>query len=360
MKRAVHFVPVLAAALLLTSCAGNGGDEGPDASAGDSPGDAEESTDDDEVTEVRFASVGGITDAGIYVADERGYFAEEGLEVERLRIASAPDLTTALATGEIEAGGIALTPGLFNSVREGINLRVVGDKQSLSEGTSATWFAARPEFAVEGDTGATLENLRGQSVAVSARANAVYKMLNDLLEAYGMELDDVEVVELGYGDMAAALQNESVQAAILIEPFLVNIVEAGDVVPVSDLTEVIPEEGVTLVPLVYSDDFAQTDQAHAFMRAYMRGVRDYNAAFVDGVDQDEIVDIIAEYAELDRETIIAAQTAGLHPDQLVTQQYMEDTQEFFVEMGTVTDPVDVSDLVDTSFADAAVDSLGPS
>lgn len=66
----------------------------------------------DDVTTIQFSSVGGITDAPLYSADEYGLFAKAGLKVERQRMSSAPNLMTVVATGQVDVAGISMTPGL--------------------------------------------------------------------------------------------------------------------------------------------------------------------------------------------------------------------------------------------------------
>jgi ABC-type nitrate/sulfonate/bicarbonate transport system substrate-binding protein len=39
---------------------------------------------------VRFGSVGGLTDAGVYLADDQGYFSAAGIVVRMLRMPNAP------------------------------------------------------------------------------------------------------------------------------------------------------------------------------------------------------------------------------------------------------------------------------
>ena len=46
---------------------------------------------------VRFGSVGGLTDAGLYLADDQGYFAAAGLAVKMLRMPNAPALPVSSA-----------------------------------------------------------------------------------------------------------------------------------------------------------------------------------------------------------------------------------------------------------------------
>jgi len=78
------------------------------------------------VTTVRFGSVGGLSDAGIYLADELGYFAAAGIAVDMQQINSAPTLVQSIAASQIDVAGISVTPGLFASVALKINLRIVG------------------------------------------------------------------------------------------------------------------------------------------------------------------------------------------------------------------------------------------
>lgn len=360
-RGSLYLAILLAAGLLLAACGGGDGGGGggtPQGSTGSTPDPVDGGT--DEPVLVRFGSVGGLTDAGIYIADAFGLFEEQGIRVERIRIASAPDLTAALATGELEVAGISVAPGLFNSVQQGINMRIVGDKQSMAPGISATRLIAQKEYVVEGNVAETLANLVGHDIAVSAKASSVYKLLTDLTEAHGFTIDQFRLVELSYGDMAAAFANGSIQAAVALEPTLTRILQQGATAVVSDLTEYLPEDGITLVPLVYSESFAteQRDVAERFMMAYMQGVRQYNDAFVKGENKDEIVKIIAEYADLDEDLVRSAFMWGLHPNQHVNTDYLAEFQEFFVREGFVPQPIDVSAVVDSSFAEAAVAQLG--
>ena len=90
---------------------------------------------------VHFGSVGGISDSGLYLADEFGWFRDAGITLDMQRQNSAPTLTASIAIGELDVAGIALSPALFNSVTRGIALRIVGDKQTVGNGFSATRLA---------------------------------------------------------------------------------------------------------------------------------------------------------------------------------------------------------------------------
>lgn len=310
------------------------------------------------VTTVRFGSVGGLTDAGLYLADEFGYFSDAGLSVEFSRMDSGPALSNAIATGQLDVAGISVTPGLYSAFSQSIDMKLVGDKQSLRTGFSATRMVAHKDF-LGADTAATLANLRGRTIAVSAKASSAYMLLRDLLAKHGLGLDDVRVTELSYGNMASALSSKAVDAAIMLEPFLAQALAAGDVGLVSDLLEVLPPEGVTLVPLVYGADFlGNREAAQSFMEAYMKGVRKYNDAFSKDVDRQRIIDIIAERAKIDPAIVAQASPGGLDPDQKVGTEYLGLLQDFFADQGLLREKIDVSEMIDPSFAEAAVKTLG--
>jgi NitT/TauT family transport system substrate-binding protein len=310
-------------------------------------------------TTVKFASVGGITDAPLYLAEEYGLFAKAGLKVEMQRMTSAPNLMTAVATSQLDAAGISTTPGLYASVAQNLNMRIVGDKQSLRPGFSATQLVIRADLD-QGSEAANVKALKGKNVAVSAKASTVYMLLQKLLKKHGMTLADIRVVELAYPNMLPAFASKAIDAAINLEPFLSQSLQSGTAKVVSDLTEFVPTEGGTIVLIVYSETFAQkTATANAFMKAYMQGVRIYNDAFVKGQDKDKVIEIVARYAKIDPKIVSEGFPAGLDPNQRVSVPFLTELQTFFVEQNLLRTPTEVSKIIDMSFADAAVKELGP-
>ena len=94
------------------------------------------------------------------------------------------------------------------------------------------------------------------------------------------------------------------------------------------------------------------------MRAYMRGVRDYNDDFRKGKNKDKIIDIMAARTQVSRDIIAKSFPPGLDPDQRVTVEGMDVFQKFYQEQNLLRQPVDVKQLIDMSYADAAVKALG--
>ena len=91
--------------------------------------------------------------------------------------------------------------------------------------------------------------LKGKKVAVSAKASISYMLLVALLEKHGMTKDSIQAVELAYPNMVAALASGAIDAAIMLEPFLSQAVQRKVGTVVSDLSDVTPGKGVSVVPL---------------------------------------------------------------------------------------------------------------
>jgi NitT/TauT family transport system substrate-binding protein len=173
-----------------------------------------------------------------------------------------------------------------------------------------------------------------------------------------MSIDDFDLREMGYPEITASLQTGQIDAAVELEPFLTTALDAG-LVDIDDLTGTVEDDGGTLVPLVYSQRFIDEnpDAADAFMTAYMKGVREYNEAFLDDVNKQEIAEIIAEASGQKLDLVLRAKVAGLSSDQVVSVEFIEKIQDWFVERGLVTKPIDAKSVIDVSFAEKAQKEL---
>ena len=83
---------------------------------------------------VKAGIVNQISDAGIYIAVQRGYFKELGLDVELVVFQSAATMIGPLGTGELDVGGGATAAGLWNAEQRNIGIRAVADKGSSRKG----------------------------------------------------------------------------------------------------------------------------------------------------------------------------------------------------------------------------------
>jgi NitT/TauT family transport system substrate-binding protein len=75
-----------------------------------------------------------ISDAPLYIADRKGYFRKEGLDVELRNFRSAADIVLPLREGQIQVGVASVSARFFNAITDGIKIKIVADKGSSVPG----------------------------------------------------------------------------------------------------------------------------------------------------------------------------------------------------------------------------------
>src|SRR5581483_8872951 len=97
------------------------------------------------------------------------------------------------------------------------------------------------------------------------------------LQQAGLTLDDLNIQPITFPDMVGALANGSVDAAMMVEPFLSRAVQQGTAVRAIGLGDIYPN--FTIATLGFADSlYSNRPAAKGFVRAYLRAVRDYLAA----------------------------------------------------------------------------------
>src|SRR5262245_29468378 len=76
---------------------------------------------------VKLGDLAAISNAAIYIAIEKGFFKEQGVNTEISNFASAAKMVPALVVGELEVSVGSASGGLFNDVAEKAAYRMVGE-----------------------------------------------------------------------------------------------------------------------------------------------------------------------------------------------------------------------------------------
>ncbi len=135
--------------------------------------------------------------APFYVARERGYFRDEGLEVE-FKQGFGTDVLALLGTGALNFG-VAGGDEVMVARSQGVPLVYV-----------ASWFQRYPITiaALEGANIRTAADLKGRTVGVPSRSGATYVGLLALLDSAGMQLSDIQLKEVGFTQVQALTQKQ--------------------------------------------------------------------------------------------------------------------------------------------------------
>ena len=309
---------------------------------------------------VRFGSPQSVSDAGVFIARARGYFQEQGLDVSTLAFQSGPDTIPALASGELETAGGNLSVATLNAVERGIAIKMVADKGTSRPGFEFSHLVVRADL-LGGEVG-DIADLRGRRIALASLRSGAASQVYHTLARGGLDIDAVDLTPLGYSEMIVALSNRAIDAANIIEPALSTVVARGVGATWEPGTSSAAFGGVYQAgTLVVSPRFAQqTDQVRRFLLGYLKGVRDYNDAFVKGEGRAEVVRILSENTPVrDPAAYERMHMAGLDPDGRIARQSLQLDMDYFRQRGYYSGPVTLDDLIDTSYADYAAQQLGP-
>jgi len=308
---------------------------------------------------VRVGLLSSISDSGVYIGYERGYYRDLGLDLQLETIADPNSMSTLLSTNQLDVAGFGVNANPFLAAARGIAVKLVADKGSQRPGFGFATPLARQDLYDSGQL-RTFADLRGRTLAMLAPCNSHDPLLQRALDRGGLTRDDVEITFMSFPDMNAALANRGVDFAWQIEPLTTLGAERGVGVKFIDGAELYPNQ--QLAALFYSPDFAQhAEAAQRFMLAYVRALRDYNDAFAKGIGRAEIAQILARYTTVkDVALYDKLIPAGLDPDGRLNVQGIRDDLALYVQEGCVSGQVaEVDRVVDESFVQYAVSVLGP-
>jgi ABC-type nitrate/sulfonate/bicarbonate transport system substrate-binding protein len=304
------------------------------------------------------------SDVGLYVAQDRGYFTEQALEVEFIEITTGGGSIPPLSAGQLDVGVGSNSPGLWNAIARGIDIKLVATKGSTGtdpdgpfSGSQALVLGA--EVAASGAV-QDYRDLRGKAVALPDRGATLEIALTRALQRGGLTIDDVEIKLMPYPDMLAALANRSVDAAMELEPFITQGAARGILVRWKVGAELYP--GQQAASVVYGPTMMRMggNAGNRFMVAYTRGLRDYNDAF--GPKQLNRADLIAILARnttvKDPELYERMGRGFFNPDCYLNLDPIAADLQWYVANGHVPQPPDMAQAVDHSYCDYAVQQLG--
>ena len=311
-------------------------------------------------TTVRVGIANASSDAAFFIADKRGYFKHEGIQVS---FTAMTNMIAPLGTGQLDVGGISTSAALYNAAARGVDIKIVADKGSTPPGHGYQPLLVRKDLVDSGKV-KELRDLKGLKVAGFARGSASTSTLNEALNKAGLKFADVELVYMGFPQHVLALQNKAVDASMTTEPSATKAVQLGAAVRFVGDDVVYPNHQLAVV--LYGGDFIKRrpDAAKKFMRAYIKAVRDYNDALIDGKltgpKAQDIIAIMTEYTEVKDPSVYRAITShGTNPDGRVYEASLKRDLQFYKEQGLIEGDINVEQVVDHSFVDAVVRELGP-
>ncbi len=307
------------------------------------------------VEKVIVGVLGTTSDVLFYLAEENGYFEHMKIEPQFERFDSGGREVASLATNQIEVGGGSPSVGLYRAIARGVDVKMVADRASGSPGYIVF---VRKDLA---DQIKDYADLRGRRIAIAAKGTTAEVVVGRALEKAGLTMDDIDLLEMAYPDMVAAMASGAIDVGVSPEPSPSIAVQQGVAVKWHTGYDIVGNQQGSVI--VYTGQFIEQrpEIARDFMVAYLLGARDYTDAFVKGIPTKlaQARNTILTRTDLhDPALLDNMETSRIDPNGRIDRAALAADYEWFREHEGLTETVDLDAVVDTSFADYAVSVLG--
>ena len=339
---------MLAVLTVLTGC---GGDKKASASAGGDKDSGKAQEEEEELVEVTLNEVAhSIFYAPQYVALEKGYFQEEGLEVTLVNGFGADKTMAALLAGEADIGFMGDEASIY-AYQEEANDTVVNFAQLTQR--AGNFLVAReemPDF--------TWENLKGTTVLGGRKGGMPEMVFEYILKKNGIDPEKDLDIEQGidFGSTAAAFSGGQGDFTVEFEPSATALEQEG-------VGYVVASCGVDSGYVPYTAYSAKT----SYMKENPQVIQKFTNALQRGMDYvnshtpEEIARVIQpQFTENDLETITTIvdryqQQDTWKEDLIFEQESFELLEDILESAGELEKRVDYEALVDTSYAAKAAE-----
>ena len=303
-----------------------------------------------------------LNDVTLYIAQERGFFRDEGLEVELIVLDSGAKMIAPLGTGQLDVGAGALSAGFYNAVDRNVAIKIVADRGRTAPWSEYQMVVIRKDLVDSGNF-KSLADLKGKKMAAAAPGVTSLSVLNEAMKSAGLSYKDVETVFMPFPQQVVALRNRAIDGSIMTEPFATQVAKAGFGVRFVSTETFYPGDQVGVI--FYSEKLIKerSEVAKRFMKAYLRAVRAFvdvtSRGKIEGPGADEVLRIVTKNFNIDPEVARAISPQAVDPNGSVNMDSIRKDWTFFREHGLISGTAPLETIVDNSFAEAAARELGP-
>lgn len=303
-------------------------------------------------------SVGALrftSHAASFVAFERGYFADEGLQVELKFFQAAQPMAVAIASGDADYAVTAISGGLISLAEKGAT-KVIGGALSEEKGIDGQKILASNAAYQAGLT--TPAALGGKRFGITQAGSSFHYMGARIARAEGVEVSYKPLQKVGA--VIGALKSGQIDAWSIVPHIAKPLADSGAVHIIGDVADYIPDYQVTTVFTSARNAASERAKTQAFLRAFSRGADDFNAALVDKTAGDaaaeDMIRLIHKYVYTDRpyeqaRPGIVNGAMRINPGAALNMGSVEDQLGWFKAEGLIKDTITTETLVDASYVE---------
>lgn len=286
----------------------------------------------------------------LLLADRKGLFAEEGIEVEFVRAAAWAQLLPGFVDGDIDVFAGAVTVGLLNAIARGAEARLVADKGRVAPGERAVYVLARRDLVDSGRLKSAAD-LRGLKIS-RTRLSVFECYLSLLLRHGGLTDSDVEATDLLPPVAAKAMADGRLDVWISGEPWVTRLVASGAAVRWTPEPDVLPH--AQLAVLAFGPRLLRREREAGvrFMRAYLKAIHLYRQG-----KTPENIEVMVAQTGLDTDTVAKMEWPVLSADGAIHLESVALFQRWAFEKGYMDRVMRTEEFWDGAFVAEAAASL---
>ncbi|MCZ2849217.1 ABC transporter substrate-binding protein [Modestobacter sp. VKM Ac-2978] len=220
--------------------------------------------------------------APMFVGMDQGIFEEHGVQLELVPQTDVAAIISGVASGQYDFG-FATVVHVINARANNIPIKAVATpdgQQAVEEAPDmGNALVAGPDSGIS-DAG----DLEGKTLGVIGLASLNTLAAQELADAAGVDPTSIQLVQMPFGQMPAALAAGDIDAAVVQSPFIAEAVASGSTVIAKPNVELFADSAVGLFT-TSEQKIAEDEEVVRGFAAAMVEAQEYAAAHVDEARQ---------------------------------------------------------------------------
>jgi NitT/TauT family transport system substrate-binding protein len=284
-----------------------------------------------EKTDLVVAEVPTAASAGLFIAQQRGFFTAAGLHVKIESVASGANVFQYMLHGSVDVDAGNYDSFVEAQAQGAAKFLVLADAYQLQPQVEEI-------LPAPGSHITTVAQLAGKTIAINALRAIGQVMVDSVLADNGVPLTAVHLTAIPFPDMGAALKARRIDAAFVPEPYITEIGKSLGVSEIADCdqgaTSNFPIAGYA-VTQQWAAEYPKT--AAAFTAAIER------AQALAGSDRAAVEEALVAYVPNMTRQIADNITLGLYPGSISTI-HLQQVADVMHQFGLLAKPFDMSTM----------------
>jgi NitT/TauT family transport system substrate-binding protein len=283
--------------------------------------------------------------APFFIAEEEGFFAEQGLEIEFVRMSEGTGALPLVIQGDLDVGTGTIGINLLNAITRGGLVKIVADKGHIEpEGCPVNGILVRREIVESAGDASLSDRLRGKRISLNPISTDGYYVAKGL-KMIGLSLDEVQTRDLLIPPMRAkAIESGAIDIVHASEPWITRILKMGNATLLMSAKDIVPHFQYAVI--IYGPTLLKDNRSagRGFMLAYLKAVRQYNQG-----KTARNLEILAKHTGVELELLKEVCWPAIRNSGQINAESVIDFQNWGRQKGFLDKVVDIDQFWDPSF-----------